>query len=115
MGSVLDHLRPPARRGFRVGSHLPFYSGGAFPINAIRTPAVYPESLVQLVRNIGITNGDETRVGYYIGLMVRSCPCLCAQVTRTLVANLIPLGINLLYDRSLDRPVLVLDIRPVRT
>jgi hypothetical protein len=27
--------------------------------------------LRQFVRNVGITNGDETRVGYYVGLMVR--------------------------------------------
>jgi len=26
--------------------------------------------LTQLIRDIGITNGDETRVGYYVGLMV---------------------------------------------
>jgi hypothetical protein len=25
---------------------------------------------VQLIRDIGITDGDETRVGYYVGLMV---------------------------------------------
>jgi hypothetical protein len=28
--------------------------------------------LPQFVRNVGITNGDESRVGYYVGLMV--CP-----------------------------------------
>jgi hypothetical protein len=25
----------------------------------------------QLIRDIGITNGDETQVGYYVGLLVR--------------------------------------------
>lgn len=25
---------------------------------------------MQLIRDIGITNGDETQVGYYVGLMV---------------------------------------------
>ena len=27
---------------------------------------------LQFVRNVGITHGDESRVGYYVGLMVRS-------------------------------------------
>ena len=28
----------------------------------------------QLIRDIGITNGDETKVGHYVGLLVRSSP-----------------------------------------
>ena len=27
---------------------------------------------LQLIRDVGITHGDETRVGYYVGLMVCS-------------------------------------------
>ena len=27
--------------------------------------------LFQLIRNIGITNGDDKKVGYYVGIMVR--------------------------------------------
>lgn len=28
----------------------------------------------QLIRDLGITNGDEAKVGYYVGLMVRDAP-----------------------------------------
>ena len=38
----------------------------------------------QLIREIGITNGDETRVGFYVGLMVCRWPFMklpvCYQV-----------------------------------
>lgn len=37
------------------------------------SPITFPiESLpFKLIRDIGITNGDETQVGYYVGLLVR--------------------------------------------
>ena len=47
-----------------------------------RTPVAYL-SFVQLVRNIGITHGDETRVGYYVGLMVSQILLLAAFTPRT--------------------------------
>lgn len=80
MGSVLDHPRPPFRKSTRDVDHQPLCSGGAFPIIALLTPAAYP-SLVQLVRNIGITHGDETRVAYYVGLMVRAKLLLAVLTT----------------------------------
>ena len=35
--------------------------------------------MVQFVRNVGITHGDESRVGYYVGLLV----CLNVYPLRT--------------------------------
>ncbi|KAJ7690131.1 major facilitator superfamily domain-containing protein [Mycena rosella] len=37
----------------------------------LTSQVIYPFA-PQLVRDIGITNGDETKVGYYVGLMVRT-------------------------------------------
>lgn len=36
----------------------------------LTSQVIYP-FVPQLIREIGITDGDETRVGYYVGLMVR--------------------------------------------
>ena len=37
---------------------------------------IYP---LQFVRNVGITHGDESRVGYYVGMMV--CPRVDTSIT----------------------------------
>lgn len=39
----------------------------------LTSQVIYP-FIPQLIREIGITNGDETRVGFYVGLMVRLLP-----------------------------------------
>jgi hypothetical protein len=43
----------------------------------LRTRFIYLSSTWQFVRNVGITHGDESRVGYYVGLMV----CLFLEMT----------------------------------
>jgi hypothetical protein len=36
---------------------------------------------LQFVRNVGITHGDESRVGYYVGVMVRPGIDLSTRLT----------------------------------
>ena len=33
---------------------------------------------VQLIRDLGVTNGDESKVGHYVGMLVREIFFLCA-------------------------------------
>lgn len=56
----------------------------------IRCPAVIATHVRrQLIRDVGITHGDETRVGYYVGVMVRLLRPLSAArtLTQTLCSN----------------------------
>ncbi len=53
---------------------------------------------LQFVRNVGITHGDESRVGYYVGMLVRfevtvvlCLPCLLALSSNLYSSSLRPL------------------------
>lgn len=60
----------------------------------------------QLVRNIGITGGDEAKVGYYVGLMVRTYVFNCLAHSLTLYATALSLLRHAGHDCSaLESPV----------
>lgn len=71
LASILYHIVSPARRTVYFTSYRPLRTSGMFffaiaeSIDRYLMLAAY-----QLIRDIGITNGDETSVGYYVGLMV---------------------------------------------
>ena len=70
MGSSLDFAFSPARRATYITGHISFYTRGtSFPPNSLHFLLTHS---LQFVRSVGITHGDESRVGYYVGLMVRS-------------------------------------------
>lgn len=77
----------------------------------IRRPAViatYVRS--QLIRDVGITHGDETRVGYYVGVMVRPS---ARRLPRARLRGRFT-AINILRDAGLDCPALESHVRPHR-
>ena len=68
MGSSLDLARSPARRTAYISGHLPFRTRGpSLSADSFHFLLIHPP---QFVRNVGITHGDESRVGYYVGMMV---------------------------------------------
>jgi hypothetical protein len=74
MGSSLDPARSPARRTTDIPGHLPLHTRGlslsADSFQFIFLIQIHPPHW-QFVRNVGITHGDESLVGYYVGMMVR--------------------------------------------
>ena len=71
MGSSLDFACSPARRATYITGHISFYTRGmSSSPNSVHFLLTHP---LQFVRKVGITHGDESRVGYYVGLMVRLC------------------------------------------
>ncbi len=68
MGSSLDLACSPARRTAYIPGHLPLHTRGlSLSADSFHFLLIHPP---QFVRNVGITHGDESRVGYYVGMMV---------------------------------------------
>lgn len=70
MGSTLDFACCPARGTTYIPGHLSFHTRG---LSRLYTRFVSLHVLshpLQFVRNVGITHGDESRVGFYVGMMV---------------------------------------------
>jgi hypothetical protein len=60
----------PARRTVDFASNIPFRAAGmCYRPCASRHSS--NKTSFQLIRDLGITNGNESQVGYYVGLMVR--------------------------------------------
>lgn len=59
--SSQNHLHPR--------SFIPSHQRSVAFCRLVLFPLIHP---LQFVRNVGITHGDESRVGYYVGMMV--CP-----------------------------------------
>jgi hypothetical protein len=71
MGSSLDLACSPARRTSYIPGHLPLHTRGlSLSADSFCFLLIHPPHW-QFVRNVGITHGDESRVGYYVGMMVR--------------------------------------------
>ena len=79
----------------------------AEPITAL---VIYP-FVNQFVRDTGITNGDETKTGYYAGVIVSRQESIHCNV----FLRLNSLGIRFLPDGMLDRCSVGISIRPVRS
>jgi hypothetical protein len=98
MGSSLDFARSPARRATYVPGHISFRTRG---LSAFLRRCFHFFSFIlclQFVRNVGITHGDESRVGYYVGMLVRfeitvvlCLPCLLASSSNLYSSSLRPL------------------------
>jgi hypothetical protein len=68
MGPSLDFACPPARGTSYISGHLSFHTRGLpYFVYSFYFFLIYP---LQFVRNVGITHGDESRVGLYVGMMV---------------------------------------------
>jgi hypothetical protein len=68
MGPSLDLACSPARRTSYIPGHLPLHTRGlSLSAHSFHFLLIHPP---QFVRNVGITHGDESRVGYYVGMMV---------------------------------------------
>jgi hypothetical protein len=79
MGSSLDLACPPARRTSYLPGHLPLHTRGlSLSADSFHFLLIHPP---QFVRNVGITHGDESRVGYYVGMMVCLGVDLSTQLT----------------------------------
>jgi hypothetical protein len=83
--SSQNHLHPR--------SFIPSHQRSVAFCGLVLFPLICP---LQFVRNVGITHGDESRVGYYVGMMV--CPGVDASSTShmALSSNLCSLPLRLL-------------------
>ena len=68
MASTLHHSATSARRTTHFPGHRPVCPRGT-PLLAAAVRLLI--QLFKLIRDIGITHGNETQVGYYVGLLVR--------------------------------------------
>ena len=69
MGSTLGAACSPACGTTHLPSHISFRTRSTLLLPIDKFFFLSP-SIVQFVRNVGITHGDESRVGYYVGLLV---------------------------------------------
>ena len=69
MASILYHPVASVCRATHLPSHRPVCPGGLSSFSTAIVRLLMRS--FKLVRDIGITNGNETRVGFYVGLIVR--------------------------------------------
>ena len=69
MVPVLYRVVAPACGTVDFSGHLPLRAAGRYVLSPVYS--VCDELYPQLIRDLGITNGKESQVGYYVGLMVR--------------------------------------------
>ena len=67
MAPILYHSVTSARRTTHFPSYCPVCPRGLSLLATVVRPLIH---LFKLIRDIGITHGNETQVGYYVGLLV---------------------------------------------
>ena len=106
MVPILDRFVSPARRTIDFACNIPFRAAGMCSWACAGRHSSNQTSF-QLIRDLGITNGNESQVGYYVGLMVRE---LKSPVPRAHWPE-VTLAIIILFNSGIHCSVLELDVR----
>ena len=109
MAPILYHSVTSARRTTHFPSHCPVCPRGLSLLATVVRPLIH---LFKLIRDIGITHGNETQVGYYVGLLVRIRDLSLHSRFSCLFFN--PVAFAILRDASAHCAALEPIIRPYR-